>query len=60
MLLLLDLLVPAAEWGTLSRRFAQVLELAARCRVLKVGDFTVAIDGSRVLAKAEASASVCH
>jgi transposase len=30
----------------LSRSFAQGLELAARCRVLKVGDITVAIDGT--------------
>ncbi len=29
----------------LARSFAQVLELAARCRVLKVGEITVAIDG---------------
>ena len=36
----------------LSRSFAQVLELAARCRVLKVGDLTVAIDGTKVLANA--------
>lgn len=36
----------------LSAGFAQVLELAGRRRVLKVGGITVAIDGSKVLAVA--------
>ncbi len=36
----------------LSASFAQVLELAARCGVLKVGGITVAIDGTKVLAQA--------
>src|SRR5664280_2936596 len=44
----------------LSRSFAQVLELAARCRVLKVGDITVAIDGTKVLANASRHAAVSY
>ena len=38
--------------------FAQVLELAARCAVLKVGGITVAIDGTKVLACASKHAAV--
>ena len=44
----------------LSRGFAQVLELAARCRVLQVGDITVAIDGTKVLANASKHAAVSY
>jgi hypothetical protein len=44
----------------LSRSFAQVLELAARCRVLKVGDLTVAIDGTKVLANANRHSAVSY
>jgi transposase len=33
-----------------ARSFAQVLELAVRCRVLQVGAITVALDGTKVLA----------
>jgi transposase len=40
--------------------FAQVLELAARCAVLKVGAITVAIDGTKVLACASKHAAVSH
>ncbi len=40
--------------------FAQVLELAARCAVLKVGGITVAIDGTKVLACASKHAAVSH
>ena len=36
----------------LQHAFAQVLELAARCGVLKVGGITVAIDGTKILANA--------
>ncbi len=36
----------------LSSAFHQVLELAAAARVLKVGDLTVAIDGTKLLANA--------
>jgi transposase len=39
--------------GTLlAQSFAQVLEMSARCGVLKVGGITVAIDGTKVLANA--------
>ena len=38
--------------------FAQVIELAARCAVLKVGGITVAIDGTKVLACASKHAAV--
>lgn len=44
----------------LSRSFAQVVELAARCGVLKVGGITVAIDGSKVLASASKHAAVSY
>ena len=44
----------------LSRSFAQVLELAARCRVLKVGEITVAIDGTKVLANASRHSAVSY
>ena len=44
----------------LHRAFAQVLELAAGCGVLKVGGVTVAIDGTTVLANASKHAAVSH
>jgi transposase len=44
----------------LARVFAQVLELAASCGVLKVGSVTVAIDGTKVLANASKHSSVSH
>jgi len=37
----------------LQRAFAQILEMAAQCGILKDGQVTVAIDGTKVLAKAE-------
>jgi transposase len=40
--------------------FAQVLELAAGCGVLKVGGITVAIDGTKILANASKHASVSY
>lgn len=42
----------------LSGSFAQVLELAARCEVLKVGSITVTFDGTKVLANASRHAAV--
>jgi transposase len=44
----------------LQRAFAQVLEMAARCGVLKVGQVTVAIDGTKVLANASKHSAVSH
>lgn len=44
----------------LASAFAQVLELAATCGVLKVGSVTVAIDGTKVLANASKHAAVSH
>jgi transposase len=44
----------------LKRAFAQVLELAATCGVLKVGGVTVAIDGTKVLANASKHSAVSH
>jgi hypothetical protein len=35
-----------------SSAFHQVLELAARTQVLKIGDLTVAIDGTKIMASA--------
>jgi len=40
--------------------FAQILEMAARCKVLKVGNITLAIDGSKVLANASKHAAVSY
>ena len=40
--------------------FAQILEMAARCKVLKVGSITLAIDGSKVLANASKHAAVSY
>lgn len=44
----------------LHRAFAQVLELAAGCGVLKVGGVTVAIDGTKVLANASKHSAVSY
>ena len=40
--------------------FAQILEMAARCQVLKVGNITLAIDGTKVLANASKHAAVSY
>lgn len=40
--------------------FAQVLEMEARCGVLKVGGITVAIDGTKILANASKHAAVSY
>lgn len=40
--------------------FAQVLEMAARCGVLKVGGITVAIDGTKILANASKHAAISY
>lgn len=42
----------------LARSFAQVIELSARCGVLRVGGITVALDGTKVLASASRHAAV--
>jgi len=44
----------------LHRAFAQVLELAAGCGILKVGAVTVAIDGTKVLANASKHTALSH
>ena len=44
----------------LTQAFAQILELAARCGVLKVGGITVAIDGTKILANASKHSAVSH
>jgi transposase len=44
----------------LSRTFAMVLEMAARCGVLRVGGITVAIDGTKVLANASKHSAVSY
>jgi transposase len=40
--------------------FARVIELSASCGVLKVGGITVAIDGTKVLARASKQSAVSH
>lgn len=44
----------------LSSAFHQILELAARSRVLQVGDITVSIDGTKILANASKHSAVSH
>jgi transposase len=44
----------------LSSAFHQVLELAANARILKVGDITVSIDGTKVLANASKHSAMSH
>lgn len=44
----------------LSSSFHQVLELAARARVLQIGDITVAIDGTKILANASKHSAVSY
>ena len=44
----------------LAHAFHQVLELSAHARVLKVGDITVAIDGTKILANASKHSAVSH
>lgn len=44
----------------LSGAFHQVLELAARAKVLQVGDITVAIDGTKILANASKHSAVSY
>jgi transposase len=44
----------------LARSFAQTLELAARCGQLQVGDLTVAVDGTKILASASRHAAVSY
>jgi transposase len=44
----------------LSDAFHQVLELAARAKVLQVGDITVSIDGTKILANASKHSAVSY
>jgi len=44
----------------LAHSFAQVIEMAARSGVLKVGGITVAIDGTKILANASKHAAVSY
>jgi transposase len=44
----------------LQHAFAQTLELAARCKFLKVGQVTVAIDGTKILANASKHSAVSY
>jgi transposase len=44
----------------LAHSFAQVIEMSARCGVLKIGGITVALDGTKVLASASKHAAVSH
>jgi transposase len=44
----------------LAKNFHQVLELAARAKVLKVGGITLAVDGTKILANASKHSAVSH
>ena len=44
----------------LASSFHQVLETAARIRVLRVGDVTLALDGTKILANASKHSAVSH
>lgn len=46
--------------GLLASSFAQVIEMAARCGVLKVGGISVSIDGTKVLANASRHSAVSY
>jgi transposase len=43
-----------------SNAFHQVLELAARAQVLKIGDLTVAVDGTKIMASASKHSAMSH
>jgi transposase len=49
-----------ANRALLESSFHQVLECAARSQVLKVGDITVALDGTKILANASKHSAVSH
>ena len=49
-----------ANRALLESSFHQVLECAARSQVLKVGDITVALDGTKILASASKHSAVSH
>lgn len=49
-----------ANEALLRASFAQVLEMAVRCGVLKVGGITVAIDGTKVLANASKHSAISY
>jgi transposase len=44
----------------LAKNFHQVLELAARAKVLKVGNITLAADGTKIMANASKHSAVSH
>ena len=44
----------------LSCAFHQILELAASAKILKVGDLTVSVDGTKILANASKHSSMSH
>jgi hypothetical protein len=44
----------------LTQAFQQIRELSARCGVLQVGQITVAIDGTKILANASKHSAVSH
>lgn len=46
--------------GLLAKNFHQVLELAARAKLLKVGSITLAVDGTKILANASKHSAVSH
>lgn len=50
----------ADNGALLSASFHQVLELAARAKVLKVGNVTLAMDGTKILASASKHSAVSH
>ena len=49
-----------ANRALLSSAFAQILELAARSGQLRVGDITVAVDGTKILANASRHSAVSY
>ena len=55
-----DLRVPPGQPSTTLQRLAQILELAARSGQLRVGDLTVAVDGTEILANASRHSAVIY
>lgn len=52
--------VPAGKSGPVRVEFVKVLELAAELKVLKVGQLTVSVDGTKVAASASKHAAVSY
>jgi len=55
-----DLHLPPREPGAVDRELCPVLQLAQQLKVLQVGQITVAVDGTKVLANASKHSAVSY